>query len=558
MEIGLGLGLEGRVSESPIDRSSIRRSSMRRISVAVDTSFSVSRVIARVWPLSISWALFIAVTTTLDTIGPAAMTSIGGSRAMSTYTFTGYHVGGAIAASCSGSLFNLTGRKKGFIIGASVQCAAGIMAICAMNFKSPGWLLCASILVGFGQGLGNFIRFSAAEIVPLGWGAHGITYVMITGVVAAVMGPLSGTVLQKVLPTRFMGSFIAYLTFAALNVVLLMRTDLTPFKDTAEGKRALALTNAELNAEAEAGAGAEAETGAGKKTGGGEISTAITASDSAPPTKPRPRALLEVLKDNVFIISVSVATIAQVCMMLPMSNLEVGMTQTYFFTFKQASLAMIVHIFVTFICGPAVGHLLSKYHPITVAGIGCLFNILGYVLMLLGHSFFSFIFGMILLGCSWNLGYSAGSVMLLCTCYDDEDQLQKQVQASNDTLLLGITAVMTIFAGILEEKKDGWIAVLYLGGAIVVLQAVIIAAVWQYKDQITPRFRDEDVNDVKPCGEDIVRRQSLTSVALGGANARASHADRVRRSVLDTDRVDTGKVSGGSDSVVGNPIRGAT
>ena len=508
------------------------------------------------------------MTTTLDTIGPAAMTSIGGSRAMSTYTFTGYHVGGAIAASCSGSLFNLTGRKNGFIIGASVQCAAGIMAICAMDFKSPGWLLCASILVGFGQGLGNFIRFSAAEIVPLGWGAHGITYVMITGVVAAVMGPLSGTVLQKVLPTRFMGSFIAYLTFAALNVVLLMFTDLTPFKDTAEGKRALALTNAEVNAEAEAEAGAEAEAEAeagaeagaegktGGKTGGGEINTAITASDRATPTKLRPRALLEVLKGNVFIISVSVATMAQVCMMLPMSNLEVGMTQTYFFTFKQASFAMIVHIFITFICGPAVGHLLSKYHPITVSGIGCLLNILGYVLMLLDHSFFSFIFGMILLGCSWNLGYSAGSVMLLCTCYDDENQLQKQVQASNDTLLLSITAVMTIFAGILEEKKGGWIAVLYLGGAIVVLQAVTIAVVWQYKDQITPRFRDEEVSDVKPCGEDIVRRQSLTSVAFSGANTRASHAGHVRRSVVAHDRVDKGKVSGGSDSVVGNPIRG--
>jgi len=234
------------------------------------------------------------------------------------------------------------------------------------------------------------------------------------------------------------------------------------------------------------------------------------------------------------------------------------MTLTYFFTFKQASLVMILHIFTTFSCGPAVGHLLSKYHPITVAGIGCLFNILSYVLMLLDHSLFSFIFGMILLGCSWNLGYSAGSVMLLCTCYDDESKLQKQVQASNDTLLLSITAVMTVFAGILEDKKGGWIAVLYLGGAIVVLQAVIIAVVWRYKDQITPLFRDEAVNGVKLYGEDIVRRQSLTSTAFGGTNKRNIPADRVRRSVVAIDRLyeEKEKVSWGSESVVGNPIRG--
>ena len=134
--------------------------------------YSLFRLIARVWPLSISWALFIAVTTTLDTIGPAAMTSIGGGRTVSTFTFTGYHIGGAIAASTSGYSFNYMGRKYGFICGASAQCIAGVMAICAMAGKSPAWLLFASVLVGFGQGMGNFLRFSAAEIVPLNWSAQ--------------------------------------------------------------------------------------------------------------------------------------------------------------------------------------------------------------------------------------------------------------------------------------------------------------------------------------------------------------------------------------------------
>jgi len=402
-----------------------------------------------------------------------------------------------ISAFLSGEIFNCLGRKKGFVIGAGAQSVAGVMAICAMESRSPGWLLAASIFVGFGQGMGNFLRFSAAEMVPSNWSAQGITYVMISGVVACMVGPLSGTVLQDVLPTKFMGSFIVYLTFAVLNLITLMLSDFTPYP--VQHKR-------------EQQKPAEKQRAA---LGGGGSGTGATPVAAKRPHHQHPvRNLSDVVRGKMFIFSVAVATAAQLSMIVPMQSLEVAMTKQYDFTFPQSSAVMILHILASFAFGPVAGFLLYNFSTVAVVGMSVAFNVLAYSLLLNSTSLFAFTFGMILVGSSWNLGYSAGSVMLLCTCYADEDRLLKQVQATNDTIMLSITAVVTIFAGVEEGKKDGgWHSVLYFGGVFVLLQAICAVVIWQYKSSIAPLFRDgeENLADIRSTfsSEDIVRRTSM-------------------------------------------------
>jgi len=389
------------------------------------------------------------------------------------------------------------------------------MAVLAMESSSPGWLLTASIFVGFGQGMGNFLRFSAAEIVPSAWSAQGITYVMITGVFAAIVGPLSGTVLEGVLPTKFMGSFLAYLCFAVLNLLMLLITDFTPYNVQRRKQLGLGLKSVGKLEVGQEGAQPQVQVQVKEQE---QVQVSLwnkpdaAAAEHAQHSQYPERTLTEVVCGRMFIFAVAVATTSQVTMIVPMQSLEVSMTQEYGYSFPQSSLVMILHILSSFAFGPVSGYLLSNYSNVTVVCMSVAFNMVAYTLMLSSSSMPAFLFGMILLGCAWNLGYSAGSVLLLCTCFSDEDNLLKQVQATNDTLMLSITAVVTVFTGVEEGKViGGWHKVLYFGGTFVLLFALLGAFIWQYKSEIAPLRRENEDHNAAFSGEGFARRTSMAS-----------------------------------------------
>ena len=406
-----------------------------------------SEFLKRVLPLSISWAMFTAVTATLDAIGPAAMASIGASTAISTYIYTGYSIGGAIAAALSGYIFNKVGRKIGLLIGAGSQLLSGIFALLDVYHQSQYLLLACSIFVGFGQGIGNFIRFSAAEVVPLSFKAQAITYVMTLGLIAAIVGPLFGTVLVTAMPTEFEASFIALLSFGILNVIFLVYADVKPFA----------------------------------------ASLHVTSNVNVPI-----RPLTTVLRSKTFISAVSIATLSQIFMVTPMSAVQLAMTKTYGYSFAASSATIVVHMFSCYAFGPVTGYLLMNYRAEVVAALGGVFAIVSFVVLYTNTTLAGFIGGMCMVGIAWNIGYSAGSLILLKSCYDDEHDLQKQVQASNDFILMSLTAGTTFCTGLILQDY-GWHAVLIFGFAVIGLLFVMIAFTIWYKDEIVRLKRKPSV-----------------------------------------------------------------
>ena len=56
------------------------------------------------------------------------------------------------------------------------------------------WLLFIGCLcVGFGQGIGQFYRFSAVEISPADYKDKAVSFVLTGGVLAAFLGPISAS-----------------------------------------------------------------------------------------------------------------------------------------------------------------------------------------------------------------------------------------------------------------------------------------------------------------------------------------------------------------------------
>ena len=430
----------------------------------------------RISALSISYGLFIAVTTTMDTIGPAAMLSIGGGKTVSTYTFTGYHIGGFFSATGSGLLFKKMGRKIGFIIGAAVQLLGAAVALIGIEEKSVACLLFSSICVGFGQGLGSFIRFGATEIVPSHMRPQAISYVMITGVISAVAGPISGTVLAHVLPKEFLGSFTMYALFSVLNTIILFFIDLTPYSGDLNITRPLEVAPKK---------GLEYQKSEDRAPNSDVVIVEPSITSSAPAEE---RSIRAILTSSKFVHAVIISSFAQVCMVVPMMSLSVAMISDYGLTFYMSSLAMICHILSTFLVGPLTAAALSKYGLLPTIILSNVVNFLGFFTFELSKSSFGFVLGMILIGMSWNFGYSAGSLLLTYACYDDEKDTHLNIQAWNDSLIFCITAVVSVFSGIVLHEF-GWTGIIIFGLVSTTGQSLHISMCWFKRNKFVPLVR---------------------------------------------------------------------
>ena len=100
-----------------------------------------SESICKIWPISAAYAFGISITASLDSIGPALQTSIGASRAVSSYTYVGFNLGAAVSASISGMMFKRFGRKKVFLIGALFELIGTVAILLAVLHKSVSSVL---------------------------------------------------------------------------------------------------------------------------------------------------------------------------------------------------------------------------------------------------------------------------------------------------------------------------------------------------------------------------------------------------------------------------------
>jgi MFS family permease len=433
------------------------------------------QVVKRIALLSISYGLFIAVTTTLDTIGPAALSSIGAAKDVSTFTFTGYHIGAFLAAAGSSFIFKIVGRRSGFLFGAAVQVLGATAALVGIEKSSVGCLLFSSVSVGFGQGLGGFIRFCAAEIVPIGSRAKAIAYVMITGVISAILGPISGTLLVSVFPKPFMGSFAAYAFFSTTNLVVLYFSDLTPYSHSSLANNASIPENANQG---------KPDLKPTSVLFGDATSRISTVSFSIP----KERDSKTILTGSIFIHAVIIGVLAQITMTIPMMSMSVSMIVEYGYSLQMSSLAMLCHIVSTFAVGPLTAHLLTNYGILAAVGLSNFVNVLGFVIFAVSKAKWSFICGMSLVGMAWNLGYSAGSLLLTYACYEDEKKLQVVIQAWNDSIVYILTSVATICAGILAGTYN-WPGAIVFGSSMTFIQLVHIAICWYHREMFVPSVR---------------------------------------------------------------------
>ncbi len=356
----------------------------------------------QVFLLAVAQALFQTVSVMVMTIGGLAGAAIAPAPQWATAPIATMFLGTALVTVPASMWMARVGRRTGFVAGALLGIAAGVLAALGIWLESLLLLSLGTLLVGAYQAFAQFYRFAAGEVADDAYRPRAISLVLAGGIVAAVLGPLLGRWGGPLLEPAYAGSFVLLALVSLLAAGVLTRLHIphvpVPPGATAAGRPLLAIVSQPSYAAALFGAA----------TGYGVMILAMTAT---------PIAMVQhhhALSDATIVIQLHV----------------LGMFVPSFFT----------------------GALIARFGVLRVMLTGVAL-LAGHVLMsLTGTGFQSFASALVMLGVGWNFLYVGGTT-LLTSSYSAAER--GRAQATNDMAIFVVGLFSSLGAGALLEAV-GW------------------------------------------------------------------------------------------------------
>ncbi len=351
--------------------------------------------------LSATQALFQTVSVMVITLSGVVGWMLAEDKSLATLPIALMIVAAAVTMIPASLFMQRFGRKAGFLLGAILGCAAGLLAAVAIWLESFPLFVAANMLVGSYQAFAQYYRFAAADAASADCKSRAISWVIAGGVIAAVAGP------NLVIFTQNVGtvpSALTYLTMVALGILailLLSRLALPPVVATA-------------------------------------------ASDT-------PRALPAIMRQPIFLTALAGSAIGSAVMLLVMTATPLAM-QSCGLPLSSAATVIQWHVLGMFAPSFFTGNLIRRFGVLTIMGTGVAL-LLGHVAIALsGMAYLHFLSGLILLGLGWNFLFIGGST-LLTEAYRSSERAK--VQAAHDFLMYVAISIATFSSGSLLNAF-GW------------------------------------------------------------------------------------------------------
>jgi len=351
--------------------------------------------------LAVAQALVQTASAIVMTVGALAGGMIASSPGLATAPIAAMFLGTAVATAPASLWMSRAGRRPGFIAGALLGSAGGILAAIGLWFGSLLLLGCGTFLVGIYQAFAQFYRFAAAEVADEAFRPRAISLVLAGGIVAAVLGPLLGRVGGPLLDPDYAGSFLL------LGVVSLL--------------------------------------GAGILLG----------LRTPPPTRPESagagRPLLAVVRQPAYLVALFGAATGYGVMVLAMTATPLAMVH-HQHSLTDTTLVIQLHVLGMFLPSFFTGALIARFGvlQIMLAGTGLLAAHVGVSLS--GTGLNAFGGALVLLGVGWNFLFVGGTTLLTATYGAAE---RGRAQAVNDMAIVAVGLACSLGAGALLQSL-GW------------------------------------------------------------------------------------------------------
>ncbi|MGI6245339.1 MAG: MFS transporter [Pseudochelatococcus sp.] len=376
--------------------------------------------------------LVLTAATALGAAGPPIIISLGGivgqmlspDAALVTLPVSLYSLGLAMGTIPAALVMRRFGRRSGYLFGAGIGVFAGLVATLGIVMAAFVVFCLGTFMAGFYGAYVQSYRFAATDAVEGALKAKAISWVMIGGLMAAVIGP------QLVIHTRdafpaapFAGSFLsqAALALLALPVLMLLRAPPATAGHAPAGQR---------------------------------------------------RSLREILLRPRLMLAIAAGIVSYGLMSFVMTAAPIAMIGCGF-TVGEAALGIQWHVLAMFAPSFVTGHLMARFGKERVTAAGLLLTAAAGGVALMGLELAHFWISLILLGVGWNFGF-IGATAMVTDCHTPEEK--GQVQGLNDFLIFGTVAAASFSAGTLLTAS-GWELINWLIFPTVAL--VLVPLLWR-------------------------------------------------------------------------------
>ncbi|GKT22449.1 MFS transporter [Acidovorax sp. SUPP3334] len=391
------------------------------------------------WLLTALQGLFLTNNVTFIAINGLVGLALAPLGWMATLPVMGYVVGGAVFTGPVAWVQGRYGRKAGFFLGLAV--AFGSALLCAVAaYTRNFWLLCAAtMLAGYYSANGQLYRFTSAELSAPSAREKAVSYVMAGGLIGAVIGPNLAAHTRDLAAVPFAGAYLALAGVALLAAGLLACMRFPPV------------------------------TGQAATSGG--------------------RSVAQLMRQPVFLIAACGGALSYGVMNLLMAATPLAMQQCGL-PFSDAAFVLQWHVIGMFAPGFFTGHLIRRFGPLPVMGVGVGLNVLCVAIALSGVELHHFTVALLLLGVGWNFLFT-GSTTLSLSAYAPQER--NRAQAAINFLLFAVMAVTSFASGALVTTK-GW-SLLNLG-SLVPLAMIAAGLAWLARNR---RHLSVSGQSAKPC-----------------------------------------------------------
>ncbi|MFC7067061.1 MFS transporter [Brucella rhizosphaerae] len=368
----------------------------------------------------------------LGAASPPIIISLGGlvgqqlssDPALVTLPVSLFNLGLALGTLPAALIMRSFGRRNGYLLGACFGMSAGLVATFGIFTASFVIFCIGTFIAGFYAAYVQSYRFAATDAATGPLRARAISWVMVGGLIAAIIGPQLVIWTRDALPdTPYAGSFLsqAVLALMAIPVLMLLRSP-----------KAARSANAGSNG----------------------------------------RPLKEILLNPRYMLAVASGVVSYGLMTFVMTAAPIAMVG-HGHSVNHAALGIQWHVLAMF--GPSffTGMLITRFGKERVTAVGLLIIALSAIVALSGLDLTHFWMSLILLGIGWNFGF-IGATAMVAECHTPEER--GKAQGANDFLVFGTVACASFFAGSLLHSS-GWETINWLIFPAVAL--ILVPLVWQ-------------------------------------------------------------------------------
>ena len=173
--------------------------------------------------LTLCQAMLFAISATVVSVSSLAGHDLASDTHLASLPVTAWMLGAALTTLPFSLYMQRSGRRAGFLVGSCCGLAGVVVSALAIH-TADFCLLCAgTMLLGVGNGAGQYYRFAAAETVPAGSVSTAVSLVLTGGLIGGLLGPHLSRYTIALFPQRYLGCYLSLALYAVVTLLALAR-----------------------------------------------------------------------------------------------------------------------------------------------------------------------------------------------------------------------------------------------------------------------------------------------------------------------------------------------